>query len=112
MTLIGWRAALSRGVSGWRGSDVTAMISDSSPEARGQVLPQVHPADDGVMRGRDAERQVVRGLLRRAQRGLGGVVLVAGEPGIGKSRLLREATDEAAGPGCSRAAGAAGHPSP
>jgi hypothetical protein len=83
------------------------MISDSSPEARGQVLPQVHPADDGVMRGRDAERQVVRGLLRRAQRGLGGVVLVEGEPGIGKSRLLREATDEAARQGFSLAAGAA-----
>ena len=86
---------------------MTAMISDSSPEARGQVLPQVHPAGDGVMRGRDAERQVVRGLLRRAQRGLGGVVLVEGEPGIGKSRLLREATDEAAGQGFSLAAGAA-----
>ncbi len=86
---------------------MTAMISDSSPEARGQVLPQVHPADDGVMRGRDAERQVVRGLLRRAQRGFGGVVLVEGEPGIGKSRLLREATDEAARQGFSLAAGAA-----
>jgi DNA-binding CsgD family transcriptional regulator/tetratricopeptide (TPR) repeat protein len=59
------------------------------------------------MRGRDAERQVVHGLLRRAQRGLGGVVLVEGEPGMGKSRLLHEATDEAAGQGFSLAAGAA-----
>ena len=59
------------------------------------------------MRGRDAEQQVVRGLLRRAQQGLGGVVLVEGEPGIGKSMLLRAATDEAAREGFSLAAGAA-----
>src|ERR1700741_1645128 len=62
---------------------------------------------DEVMRGRDAEQQVVRGLLRRAQQGLGGVVLVEGEPGIGKSMLLRAATDEAATEGFSLAAGAA-----
>ncbi len=78
---------------------MTAIVDDSSPEARDQVLPRVRSAGEGVMRGGDAERQVVRGLLRRAQRGLGGVVLVEGEPGLGKSRLLREATDEAAGQG-------------
>ena len=60
-----------------------------------------------MKRGRDAERRVVRDLLRRAQRGLGGVVLVEGEPGIGKSLLLREATDEAATEGFSLATGAA-----
>ena len=86
---------------------MTAMISDSSPGARGQVPSRVHSAGDEVMRGRDAERQVIRGLLRRAQRGLGGVVLVEGEPGIGKSVLLREAADEAAREGFSLAAGAA-----
>ena len=46
-------------------------------------------------------------LLRRAQRGAGGVVLVDGEPGIGKSLLLRDATDEAAERGFSLVAGAA-----
>jgi DNA-binding CsgD family transcriptional regulator len=86
---------------------MTAMINDSSPGARGQVPWQVRSAHDEVMRGRDAERRVVRDLLRRAQRGLGGVVLVEGEPGIGKSLLLREAIDEAASEGFSLAAGAA-----
>ena len=59
------------------------------------------------MRGREAEQKIVRDLLRRAQRGAGGVVLVDGEPGIGKSLLLRDATDEAAEHGFSLAAGAA-----
>jgi DNA-binding CsgD family transcriptional regulator len=86
---------------------MTAIVDDFSLEARGHVPPRVRSADVGVMGGRDAERQVVRGLLRRAQRGLGGVVLVEGEPGTGKSRLLHEVTDEAAGQGFSLAAGAA-----
>jgi len=86
---------------------MTAIVGDSSPGVHGHVPRRVRSADDGMMRGRDVERQVVRGLLRHAQRGLGGVVLVDGEPGIGKSRLLQEATDEAAGQGFSLAAGAA-----
>jgi DNA-binding CsgD family transcriptional regulator len=84
---------------------MTAMISDSSPEARGR-MPRELPAGREVMRGRAAEQKVIRDLLRRAQRGAGGVVLVDGEPGIGKSLLLREATDEAAGLGFSLAAAA------
>jgi DNA-binding CsgD family transcriptional regulator len=86
---------------------MTAIINDSSPLTRGQVPSQVRSAGDEVMRGRKAERRVVRDLLRRAQRGLGGVVLVEGEPGIGKSLLLREATDEAARDGLSLATGTA-----
>jgi DNA-binding NarL/FixJ family response regulator len=50
---------------------------------------------------------MIRNLLRRAQQGAGGVVLVDGEPGIGKSLLLRDATDEAAEQAFSLAAGAA-----
>jgi DNA-binding CsgD family transcriptional regulator len=59
------------------------------------------------MYGREPERRIVHDLLRRAQRGVGGVVLVEGELGIGKSMLLREAVGEAAGQGFSLAAGAA-----
>lgn len=59
------------------------------------------------MHGRDAERRIVGDLLRRARRGRGGVLLIDGEEGIGKSRLLGGSVDEAAGLGFSLAAGAA-----
>ena len=55
---------------------------------------------------------MIRDLLRRAQRGAGGVVLVDGEPGIGKSLLLRYAIDEAAEQGFSLAAGSSGPAGP
>ena len=86
---------------------MTAMISDSSPEADGRMKSRERPAGRDVLHGRAAEQKVIRDLLRRAQRGVGGVLLVDGEPGIGKSLLLRNATDEAAEQGFSLAAGAA-----
>jgi predicted ATPase len=86
---------------------MTAMISDSSPGARGRVTPRERSAGREVVRGREAEQKMIRDLLRRAQRGAGGVVLVEGERGIGKSLLLRAAVDEAAEQGFSLAAGAA-----
>ncbi|HTZ30235.1 MAG TPA: AAA family ATPase [Streptosporangiaceae bacterium] len=64
-------------------------------------------ADRTPLRGRDPERSVIRDLLGRAQRGAGGVVLVEGEPGIGKSRLLRDACQEAGDRAFSLVAGAA-----
>src|SRR5208282_5674838 len=79
-----------------RGDDMTAMISDSSAGARGRMTPPGRQAGAEVVRGREAEQKMIRELLRRAQRGAGGVVLVDGEPGVGKSLLLRDATDEAA----------------
>ncbi len=63
------------------------------------------PAGQLGMHGRQAEWQLVRDLLRHAQRGLGGVLLVDGEAGIGKTMLLRESAREAAGQGFSLAAG-------
>ncbi|MFL6052854.1 MAG: AAA family ATPase [Actinoallomurus sp.] len=50
-------------------------------------------------RGRDREWQVLAGLLRAAVSGRGGVLLVEGESGVGKSRLLAEAVEAAAGLG-------------
>jgi len=86
---------------------VTTMISGSSPGARGRTTLQQRPVGGEVVRGRAGEQKMIRDLLRHAQRGVGGVVLVDGEPGIGKSLLLRDATDEAAERGFSLVAGAA-----
>ena len=64
-------------------------------------------ASRAVLHGRDAERAVIRELLRQAELGSGGVVLVEGEPGIGKSLLLKDADDQAARRGFSLVVGSA-----
>jgi len=60
-----------------------------------------------TVRGRAAERRLVDDLLARAERGVGRVLLIEGEPGIGKSALLGVGVNRAAGLGFSLAAGAA-----
>jgi DNA-binding CsgD family transcriptional regulator len=85
--------------------DVTATVSDS-PRALGKAAPGLRSAAGEVIYGRAAEQKAVRDLLRLAQQGRGGVLLVEGEPGLGKSTLLREAIDQAAEFGFSLAAGA------
>ena len=47
------------------------------------------------MHGRNREVNVVLNLIRAADWGRGGMVLVEGEPGIGKTRFLRESSDAA-----------------
>ena len=86
---------------------MTTMINNFSPRACERITPRVRSAGGDVVRGREGEQKTICDLLRRAQRGAGGVVLVEGEPGIGKSLLLRDSTDEAAEQGFSLAAGAA-----
>lgn len=49
------------------------------------------------MRGREEELRIAAGILRQAQHGRGGVLLVEGEPGMGKSELLGEVVSQAAG---------------
>jgi DNA-binding CsgD family transcriptional regulator len=83
---------------------MSAMIGEHSPVAGENKAPHSEP---DPIAGRAAERRAVRDLLDRARRGSGGVLLVEGEPGVGKSRLLREAVDEAAGYGFALAVDAA-----
>ncbi|GAA4498102.1 LuxR family transcriptional regulator [Actinoallomurus oryzae] len=58
-------------------------------------------------RGRDRESEILTRLLRAAHSGRGGVLLVEGESGIGKTRLLEEAVETAAAMGFMLARGAA-----
>lgn len=61
-------------------------------------MPPVTPA--GALIGRDAELTLLTGLLRELSRGRGDSVLIEGEPGIGKSALVRSAVAEAPDLGC------------
>jgi DNA-binding CsgD family transcriptional regulator len=54
----------------------------------------------GKVVGRDSEMELVRSALTGVASGRGGVVLVEGEPGVGKSALLRGGLATAADLGC------------
>jgi len=54
----------------------------------------------GALIGRDSEIAMLVGRMREAAGGLGSAVLIEGEPGIGKSALVRGALAEAADAGC------------
>ena len=59
------------------------------------------------MRGRDKEFEVALRMLRAAEAGRGGILLVEGEPGIGKSRFLEESATAATARGFTLAWGQA-----
>ena len=84
---------------------------DGSQAAPSQRLPAVAPADlqpaelpsltwAGALVGRDSEMALLTGLIKQVSRGRGGSVLIEGEPGIGKSALVRAAVAEAPEAGC------------
>lgn len=86
---------------------MTATISNCPPGRRGEPARPTRPAGAEPMYGRPTERRMVAALLRRAEEGLGGVLLVDGEQGIGKSLLLHECERAAESRGFSLATGAA-----
>jgi DNA-binding CsgD family transcriptional regulator/tetratricopeptide (TPR) repeat protein len=61
-------------------------------------MPPVTPA--GALVGRDREMALLSRLARDVARGRGGAVLIEGEPGIGKSTLVRAALAGAREAGC------------
>jgi tetratricopeptide (TPR) repeat protein len=66
-------------------------------QARTRVVPA---APRGPLVGRDSELALLAGLVEGIATGQGGVVLVEGEPGIGKSTLVRAALADSASLGC------------
>ncbi|SFO78478.1 Transcriptional regulatory protein, C terminal [Geodermatophilus dictyosporus] len=73
-----------------------APVPPRSPAPPAAVAGSAAP---GGLVGRDAHLQVVDRALAGTATGRGRVVLVAGEPGIGKTRLAEEATRRARGSG-------------
>jgi DNA-binding CsgD family transcriptional regulator len=61
-------------------------------------MQPVTPA--GALVGRDSELALLIGLIKEVARGHGGSVLIEGEPGIGKSTLMRAAVAEAPEAAC------------
>src|SRR6266404_1330426 len=61
----------------------------------------MHPVTPaGALVGRDSEMALLTGLVKEVARGHGSSVLIEGEPGIGKSALVRVATAAAREAGC------------
>jgi DNA-binding CsgD family transcriptional regulator len=61
----------------------------------------MHPVTPaGALVGRDSELALLTGLMKEAARGRGGSALIEGEPGIGKSTLVRAVVADAPAAGC------------
>ncbi|HZE30516.1 MAG TPA: AAA family ATPase [Actinoallomurus sp.] len=85
-----------------------APLSDSDTAAGGVDFDRSSRRD---WRGRGREWKIVTTLLRAAQDSRGGVLLIEGQSGMGKSRMLGDAIEAAAGRGFMLAHGAADEPS-
>jgi len=61
----------------------------------------MHPVTPaGALIGREGEMALLAGMVKEVSKGRGGSVLIEGEPGIGKSALVRAAAAEAPEAGC------------
>jgi len=80
-----------------------------APDRRSRALayggPEHGPYTGRVLVGRDAERARLRALLTDAREGRSTVLVVSGEPGVGKTALLDDAAEGAVGMRVVRAVG-------
>lgn len=75
---------------------VSAAASElQGPSLGGIMTPMPRPVSSPVMFGRARELSELEAALARARDGSASVVLVAGEAGIGKTRLLQQAAEQA-----------------
>lgn len=87
-------------------SDLVGLSSSSSPGghqlggSRWASADRIGQVRRWPMVGREAERAELLAALDRAVAGRGGLVLIGGEPGIGKTRLTEAIQDEARSRGC------------
>ena len=86
-----WAAAA--GATGGPPGPALDRAPDATPAA--VVAPGTAPAATGGLIGREAQLRVIDQALAGTATGRGRVVLVAGEPGIGKTRLAEEAARHA-----------------
>jgi DNA-binding SARP family transcriptional activator/tetratricopeptide (TPR) repeat protein len=78
-------------------------VQGRSPERQHRVEPRTKDPDDLPRHwstpfvGREVERAELRNLVERTLAGEGALVMIGGEPGVGKSRLSQEIAAEARG---------------
>lgn len=75
---------------------VAALTHSAVVTSAASSLALVFSGEDLPLVGRGQERQALLRCLDETQRGRGGVALLAGEAGVGKSRLLRALAEDAA----------------
>ena len=71
-----------------------------SSSASGAASPPAAPAERTPFVGRDTEATELSRVLDRMLTGQGGIVLIGGEPGVGKTRMAREVMAAARQRGC------------
>ena len=79
------------------GAEVGLTAEARTPQVAPQVVDNGGEVARDVLVGRDDELALLKGLLADAQRGHGRLVVVSGEPGIGKSALIASFADDVNG---------------